>query len=140
MQAYQLDLLASDNTEESITETTLFGFDVIVISMALHHVTDPKLLLRHFAKRLNPEGVCVVVDQVPTPDGPDLEAVLQPEQFEIFKKINTHGYTEEEMRKLYQSAGLGKNFEYVVVQRPLSFTLFGHKFSVTGFMARGELV
>ncbi|GIK07582.1 hypothetical protein Aspvir_003248 [Aspergillus viridinutans] len=96
---------------------------------------------------LEPGGVCVVVDGVPTPtptpgedmETADLRAVLLPEQLDVLETINKHGFTEEEMRALYQGAGLGTNFEYEVIKRPLKFTMFGHWFSRRGFIARGEM-
>jgi SAM-dependent methyltransferase len=148
MRAYHLNLLDSDSDAEGGIE--LDGFDVVVVCMALHHVADAGRLLARLSGCLKPGGVCVVVDGVPTPpaaatagedsETADLRAVLGPEQLEVLETINKHGYTEGEMRELYEGAGLGRGFEYVVIERELRFTMFGHEFSRRGFIARGERI
>jgi SAM-dependent methyltransferase len=143
MHAYQYNLLAADTDSDSVTsslpENTLAPFDVIVIGMALHHVSEPTVLLARFKELLKPGGVCVVMDMVPTDDAPDIEDVLEPSQLEVVKTIGKRGFTEQEMRELYEGAGMGKGFEYVVIEEKFRFTMFGHQFRVTGFMARGEV-
>ncbi|KAF7183877.1 hypothetical protein CNMCM7691_004299 [Aspergillus felis] len=144
MRAYRLDLL--DCSAAGIEGLELSGFDVVIVCMALHHVTDAQRLLARLAGCLKPGGVCVVIDGFPTPtvspgedmDTADLRAVLEPQQLGVLETINKHGFTEEEMRALYEGAGLGRNFEYEVIGRPLRFTMFGHSFSRRGFIARGE--
>ncbi|KAJ0414479.1 S-adenosyl-L-methionine-dependent methyltransferase [Aspergillus carlsbadensis] len=144
MHAYQYNLLTTDTETDSTTtvplpENTLAPFDVIVIGMALHHVSEPNVLLARFRELLKPRGVCVVMDMVPTDDAPDIEGVLEPSQLEVVKTIGKRGFTEQEMRELYEGAGMGKGFDYVVIEEKFRFTMFGHQFGVTGFMARGEV-
>ncbi|KAL2817531.1 S-adenosyl-L-methionine-dependent methyltransferase [Aspergillus granulosus] len=146
MHAYQYNLLANDTDTDSaatppIPENTLTpsSFDVIVIGMALHHVAKPNDLLARFKELLKPGGVCVVMDMVPTDDAPDLEGVLEASQLEVAKTIGKRGFTEEEMRRFYEDVGMGTGFEYVVIKERFRFTMFGHEFHVTGFMARGEM-
>ncbi|RLL96929.1 hypothetical protein CFD26_102696 [Aspergillus turcosus] len=151
MRAYHLDLLdprPEGGIEEE--ELELSGFDVVVVCMALHHVADAERLLARLGGCLKPGGVCVVIDGVPTPttgeerhaevdsNTADLRAVLGPEQLGVLETINKHGFTEGEMRELYERAGLGRNFEYVVIGRELRFTMFGKSFTRRGFIARGE--
>ncbi|KAL4886416.1 S-adenosyl-L-methionine-dependent methyltransferase [Aspergillus karnatakaensis] len=142
MQGYQYDLLADTNTNSTLPDGALAGkFDVIAIGMALHHVSDPAALLRRFASLLKPGGVCVVLERVPGRDTePGLEEVLEAEQLSVMKTIAKHGFTEEEMRGLYEQAGMGKGFEYVVIEEPFRFTMFGNQFGTTGFLTRGEVV
>ncbi|KAL2851330.1 S-adenosyl-L-methionine-dependent methyltransferase [Aspergillus pseudodeflectus] len=144
MHAYQYNLLGTDTESESATtsllpENTLAPFDVIVIGMALHHVSEPSVLLARFKELLKPGGVCVVMDMVPTDDAPDIEGVLEPNQLEVAKTIGKRGFSQQEMRELYEGAQMGKGFEYVVIEAKFRFTMFGHQFEVTGFMARGEV-
>jgi SAM-dependent methyltransferase len=144
MRAYRLDLL--DPPAQSEMEVELAGFDVVLVCMALHHVTDAGRLLARLRECLRPGGVCVVVDGVPSPmqsagedaDTADLRAVLGAEQLGVLDTINKHGFTEGEMWALYEGAGLGTNFEYEIIERPLRFTMFGHSFGRIGFIARGE--
>ncbi|KAL3488670.1 hypothetical protein BJX62DRAFT_239888 [Aspergillus germanicus] len=107
--------------------------------MALHHVSEPSVLLARFKELIKPGGVCVVMDMVPTDDAPDIEGMLEPSQLEVVKTIGKRGFMEEEMKGLYEEAGMGKGFEYAVLEERFRFTMFGHAFQVTGFMARGEV-
>jgi SAM-dependent methyltransferase len=146
MKGYQHDVLSAPSTT-SLPSGVLAPFDIIVTSMALHHVADPGRLLRAFSELLKPGGVCVVVDMVPASavhegneerSGSDIRDVLQPEQREVFNTIGKHGFNEEEMRALYAGAGMWTGFEYVVFGEPFRFTMFGERFRTTGFIARGE--
>jgi SAM-dependent methyltransferase len=47
-----------------LKETEWFDFDIAIISMALHHVVDPILLLIRLRERVRKGGVIVVVDWV----------------------------------------------------------------------------
>ncbi|KAK1725571.1 hypothetical protein CaCOL14_011254 [Colletotrichum acutatum] len=40
------------------------GFDVVIISMALHHLDDPRGMLKLLAKRVRPGGVVIAVEGV----------------------------------------------------------------------------
>ncbi|KAL4993036.1 S-adenosyl-L-methionine-dependent methyltransferase [Aspergillus recurvatus] len=140
MQGYQYDLLFPfAETNAPLPSGTLSRFDVIAVGMALHHVSEPAKLLRKFAEHLKPSGVCVVLDMVPGHHGADIEGVLEPEQLDVVKTIGKRGFSEEEMRALYAEAGIGRKFEYVVIEERFQFTMFGREFWVTGFLARGEL-
>jgi SAM-dependent methyltransferase len=143
MSAHQCDLLAEpDTTTVGEKHEEFSDFDIIAVSMALHHVVNPGLLLQRFAKQLRgTAGVCVVLDMVPTDsNAPNIDgADLSDELRTVLKTVNKRGFTECEMRRLYEDAGLGKNFEYVVIDHPFEFTMFGQKVHITGFIARGEL-
>jgi SAM-dependent methyltransferase len=144
MHAYQYNLLDDKTNRDSaasapLPENALSPFDVIVIGMALHHVSEPNVLLARFKELLKPGGVCVIMDMVPMDDALDIEGVLEPSQLEVVKTIGKRGFTEQEMRELYEGSGMGKGFEYVVIEEKFRFTMFGHPFGVTGFMARGEV-
>lgn len=62
VRAIQGDIRSPDS--ETSTED-FSGFNVIVISMALHHIDDPKSLLSHLYERLRPGGHLLVVDWTP---------------------------------------------------------------------------
>lgn len=156
MKGFQYDLLGSSHSgqvsgaqadDQMIQSGTLAPFDIIVIGMALHHVTDAGRLLQRFAELLNPGGVCIVIDMVPGSvrlgdDGGDegsdsREGWGQGEDRTVFDTIAKHGFTAEEMQDLYEGAGMGK-FEYVEFEQRFRFTLFGQQCSSLGFIARGE--
>jgi SAM-dependent methyltransferase len=133
--ALQLDLLA----EPQPTDPELSDFDVAAVCMALHHVADPPGLLCRLSKTLRPGGVCVVFDRVFQDERPELRADLPEEAKKVLQTINKHGFTEDDMRQYLQGAGMGKNFEYVVIERPFKVTLYGHDMELKGFIARGEV-
>lgn len=140
MIAYQHDLLAeSQSREQPPPADSLSNFDVAIVSMALHHVSDPGQLMKKLASCLRPGGVCVVLDRVASSSRPELELDLPAEQAEVLKTINKHGFDEDEMRQLYQDAGLSHNFEYIVIEHPFEIILHGRKLQLTGFISRGEL-
>lgn len=136
MEGFQHDLLGDSNLGTVLPSGTLAPFDVIVTGMALHHVVDAGGLLQRFSQLLKPGGVCVVVDMVPGSarlGDPGSELM---EEGGVFGTIAKHGFTEAEMRELYERAGMG-GFDYVVFEQRFRFTLFGQDCSSLGFIAKG---
>lgn len=62
VRAIQGDVRSPDS--EMSTED-FSGFHAVVISMALHHIDDPKTLLSHLYQQLRPGGHLLVVDWTP---------------------------------------------------------------------------
>ncbi|KAL4959734.1 class I SAM-dependent methyltransferase [Aspergillus stella-maris] len=139
MKGYQFDLLSGYNPAET-PEYLKQGFDIIVIGMALHHVSNPPLLLRKFKEILKQGGAVIVLDmvpdQVPSLPATELEG-LDAREVEVLKTIGKKGFTEDEMRGMYDDAGLGGGFEYVVIEEEFRFVLLGREISVGGFICRG---
>ncbi|KIX97454.1 uncharacterized protein Z520_06906 [Fonsecaea multimorphosa CBS 102226] len=133
--ALQLDLLA----EPQSTDPALSDFDVAVVCMALHHVANPEALLCRLSKTLRPGGVCVVFDRVFSDERPELRADLPEQATKVLQTISKHGFTEEDMRKYFEGAGMAKNFEHAVIARPFKLTMFGQEMELKGFIARGEV-
>ncbi|KIW77182.1 hypothetical protein Z517_09628 [Fonsecaea pedrosoi CBS 271.37] len=135
--AFQCDLLA----EPQPTDPALSDFDIAVVCAALHHVADPEGLLRRLSKTLRPGGVCVVLDRVLSDERPELllGKDLPESARNVLQTINKHGFTEEDMRRYFHGAGMGRNFEFVVIERPFKVTLFGQEMELESFMARGEV-
>jgi len=136
MQAYRHNLL--DESDKPPTNVELANFDVAVISLALHHVSDPGKLLQRLAGCLKPGGVCVVLDRAPSPTDTDLETADTQDRPKVLDTINQHTFSEEQMRQLYADAGLSTRFDYVRIPKPFGFTLKGKKMLISGFFARGE--
>jgi SAM-dependent methyltransferase len=59
MSAIQGDLLSSC---PSLSDPKFFNFDIIVMSMALHHVSDTQVMINKLNERLKEGGVLVIVD------------------------------------------------------------------------------
>jgi len=82
----------------------------------------------------------VVLDRVFSEERPELLLPDLPEGAKkVLQTISKHGFTEEEMRRSFERAGMGKNFEFVVIARPFKITMFGHEMELEGFIARGEV-
>jgi SAM-dependent methyltransferase len=137
MNAYQHDLLGESETPSAVPE--LDKFDIAIVSMALHHVEDPGKLLQKLSEQLKPGGVCVIVDMIPRSHD-EIKAIVPSDKKEVLQTINKKGFAEEELKSLYDSAGMGKNFEYVVIEKPFEATMSGKTLSIPAFIARGELL
>lgn len=65
MFAIQGDLAAplTEAGHSFLNGSDYFQFDLIVISMALHHIDVPKVLIERLVERLNKGGVVVIIDR-----------------------------------------------------------------------------
>lgn len=62
MHAVRGDLLAP--AQGSLQSQDLYGFDLAIMSMALHHVDDPEAMVAKLVERLKPGGTVVIIDWV----------------------------------------------------------------------------
>ncbi|KAK6363994.1 hypothetical protein LTS17_012623 [Exophiala oligosperma] len=136
--AYEYDMLAGEE-RSPLPGQNLSDFDIVVVSMALHHVSDPAKLMQRLGQCLRPGGTCVMLDRIPASTKVKTDATTSTKLRETLKTVNKEGFAEEEMRKLYEDAGMGQNFDYVVIPRPFEARVFGRELSISGFIARGEL-
>lgn len=136
--AYEYDMLAGEE-RNPLPRQDLSNFDIVVVSMALHHVSDPAKLMQRLGQCLRPGGTCVILDRTPASTKANTDATTSKRLGDTLKTVNKEGFAEEEMQKLYEDAGMGQNFEYVVIPRPFEARVFGRELSITGFIARGEL-
>lgn len=141
VQAYEYDLLAEDSSKGLPGQISLSDFHIVIVSMALHHVSDPVKLLSRLAQCLRKGGVCVILDRVPESTSTTTpEAELSSSQAEVLQTINKFGFSEEEMRRLFREAGLGHDVDYVLIERQFEAEFMGKHLSIAGFIARGCLV
>ena len=87
--------LLLDLEQEDLTES---GFDLIVSSMAFHHLHEPALVLRRLAKGLNSGGFVAVADL----DGGSEDFHDQDEG------IKHHGFGAAERHEMFAQAGLSE--------------------------------
>lgn len=133
MSARKGDLLA-ENLSEDLNSPDLFDFDLVVISMALHHFEDPTLALRRLGERLKKGGSCYIIDNIP-----DHHHNKFFEEFaEAKKMVKSHGFSKDELWKLLKETGFTDGFEYDVIQEPLHFTKDGKSFQTTIFIAKAR--
>ena len=68
MRAVRGDLLAPPGG--SLEDGEFYGFDLAVMSMALHHVDDPKAMIAKLIERVKPGGIVVIIDWVVSDEVP----------------------------------------------------------------------
>ncbi|KAK1584780.1 methyltransferase domain-containing protein [Colletotrichum navitas] len=94
------------------------GFDVVVISMALHHLDDPKGMLGLLARRLRPGGVLIAVEAVDAIEAvADVGDAEGHEQFEheVLKTTDRHIVFDEKLFEgWFEAAGCNaESFVYI---------------------------
>ncbi|KAL2865526.1 class I SAM-dependent methyltransferase [Aspergillus lucknowensis] len=126
--------LLAETMPAEVSGPEFFDFDLVVVSMALHHFEYPERALSRLGKRLKKGGVMMAMDLVPEHHH---DHRLQ-QMGEVVETISKHGFSAEEMQKMYEDAGTGIEFKYQVIEEPLEFTKNGKTFHKTIFIARGE--
>lgn len=128
--AYKGDLVAA-TADTELSDPKFFNFDLVLISMAFHHFADPGLALKRLRDRLKSGGTCVVIDFVP-----DNHRISE----DVSHTVKTHGFTSDDMKRLFEDAGLSANFDYQVVDEPFSHTKNGVAVEKTIFITRARRV
>ena len=72
MRAVRGDLLAP--ADGSLGDPAFYDFDLAVMSMALHHVDDPKAMVARLVERVKPGGTVVIIDWIPSDDFPPMDS------------------------------------------------------------------
>jgi SAM-dependent methyltransferase len=99
VRAIQGDIRSPDS--EMSTED-FSGFNAIVISMALHHIDDPKSLLSHLYGRLRPGGHLLVVDWTPEHYGIEGSVANHP----AVHTTGVYGFDKEAIVEMMSAVGL----------------------------------
>lgn len=103
-------------------------YDLVVMSLALHHVDDPEDVISKLAACLRPGGVLVILDWVK-------EAKF--DGLATFKHItSTSGFEEEEVQEWYEAAGLeGYKWKLFGEESEMPAEMGGPR---RGFLTRGQ--
>lgn len=136
MVAQRGDLL-SESASTGLSGPEFYNFDAVVVSMALHHFDDAGKALTCLGERLKTGGTCVIVDIVPDHSHDFKQQIREHVNSEAAETVKTHGFTLEQMRDLFASAGL-TNFGYHVFEEPVVFRKNGKEISKTLFLARAQ--
>lgn len=130
--------LGSETVDGRFEESRYYGFDIIVSSMALHHIENPTGLLRNLTKRLAPGGVVWIIDFY-DPGNRGQDEHLMQEAVHMDVPIARLHFSEADVEQIYREAGLGKNYGILVIPEPLQMTLKGKHFEGFGFMSKGSV-
>lgn len=103
MRAVRGDMVADGSVAPELKD-----FDLVTMSMALHHVEDTKAMVEKLAARLAPGGALLIIDWVA--EG-DIMSKDVPETHGAKYAISRMGFFEKELREWYGAAGL-KDFEW----------------------------
>lgn len=161
MIGYKADLLKeSVPTEFSGPDFT--EFDMVTVSMALHHFEDPQTALQRLGGRLKKDGSCMIID-ILSRSGSDHDHDHDYNHGNdhdhdhdhghghghgngkntldfgaAAHTVKTHGFSREDMQKLFEGAGLNSGFKYEVIPEPLVFKEGEKTRYVTVFIARAQ--
>lgn len=90
----------SATVDESVS-----GFDLIVMSMALHHVDDPKDMIQRLSGRLGKDGVLLIIDWV-GPSESGCSPPKAPEDHPVRHTVSRMGFEKAEIHEWFTDAGL----------------------------------
>ncbi|KAK2744148.1 hypothetical protein FQN57_004408 [Myotisia sp. PD_48] len=104
--------LSGNEASPSMAQEEFFNFDFIVISMALHHLSEPQLFINHAFERLAPGGTLLVIDiEIDPHSDLDLSKVEDP----AARTIAHSGFTKDELENMMSQSGY-HDFEYSLMQ------------------------
>ncbi|UNI22423.1 hypothetical protein JDV02_008314 [Purpureocillium takamizusanense] len=135
--AYVGNLLdPADVSPVALSGSRFSGFDVAGVGAGFHHFDDPYLAASRLADRLRPAGgVLFILDFVAhEADASDREAIARG-------GVRHHGFGEAQMRDVFECAGVGKGFEFRVMDEDVVFENargMGEHMTRRVFFARGE--
>ena len=122
MRAVRGDLLAP--IEGQLENQEFYDFDLAVMSMALHHVEDPKIMITKLVERLRPGGTVLIIDWIPSgrasSDSHGNHANEKKDghgQHAGSHTISFDGFSKEEMHNFFREAGCSNN-DYVLAASP----------------------
>lgn len=81
------------------------NFDLIVMSMALHHVDDPERMIKTLSKRLNIGGVLLIIDLVSASES-GCSPASPPAEEPVSHTMSRTGFEKQELSDWFGNAGL----------------------------------
>lgn len=156
MIGYKADLLAEPAPEE-FSGPDYTEFDVLAVSMALHHFEYPDVALQRLASRLKKGGSFMIIDLIPGSGhdhgqgdgnghshghhGHGHGHAKEGHDFgDAAHTVKTHGFSREDMEKLFKDAGLGAGFDYELIPEQFIFEKGGKTHHKTVFIARAQRI
>ncbi|KAG6289873.1 hypothetical protein E4U09_004715 [Claviceps aff. purpurea] len=126
------NLLSPDNpSPEKFSSPDFFDFDLAGVGLGFHHMDDCALAAKQLAHRLRPGGVLFIVDFV----------THAPPPSEQISSVRHNGFTEQQVRDMFEGAGAGENFAFHALPEDITFENAhgkGKHMARRVFIARGE--
>jgi len=155
-------LNASSPLPESLSAPEFFNFDIAAVGLGFHHFDVPALAAKRLAERLKKGGVLMIVDFLPHGDGDGHHGhkhghgnghghnheKLEGDRKEggltegdwktkVKPKVAHMGFSEEEVKSMFEGAGVDGRFEYVSLGKGIVFGKEVERVERSVFMARG---
>lgn len=162
MFAYAGDLISlKDPFPEAFSTPEFFEFDIAAVGMGFHHFESPTLAAKRLGERLKKGGTLLIVDFAPhelsgvvgghghrhdhghghshahdaAMEGKPSEAINDARE-----TITHHGFSETDVKKMFENAGVGLDFKYQEIGDGVVFVNMkseGDSMKRSVFMARG---
>ncbi|MCJ1462508.1 hypothetical protein MMC07_001110 [Pseudocyphellaria aurata] len=142
--AIQGDLAAplTEASHPALGRSEFFQFDVIVISMALHHIDVPEFLLERLVERLNKGGVVVIIDLALDQEGHQNHQHIEGSHSlknahnPAAHTVRHEGFSKEQIYTMLRGAGCSE-VDYIELDEPTKVPdeIGGQK---QAFFARGK--
>lgn len=114
----------TEASHPSLGSSDFFQFDLIVISMALHHIDVPKELIERLVERLNDGGVVVIVDFTLDQEGcqtqqssKESHSLQGDKEHPAAHTVMHDGFSKEDMDTMLRCAGCNET-DYLVLDEP----------------------
>ena len=108
MRAVHGDLVNTmTNPSVDLTSPEFTDFDLVAMSMALHHVDDPGLMIKTLSEKLGPGGVLLIIDWVSESES-GCAPIRAPADSLIKHAVSRMGFEEKELEAWFAEAGLGE--------------------------------
>lgn len=101
-----------DPSPAAFSSPNFFNFDMAGVGLGFHHVDDCDLAAKRLAERLRPGGAFFIVDFI---------SHAPVEYHSASRGVRHHGFTEDQVKAIFDGAGVGKNFHYEEMSSDISF-------------------
>jgi SAM-dependent methyltransferase len=152
-------LAPTDPSPEGFESEEFHNFDLAAVGLGFHHFEDPVLAARRLAARLRAGGCLLIIDFLlneKSSDGGEGEGDMKGNgnghghchrfgkhhgygngDATVSQTKGRRGFGEEEMRDIFRSAGVGKDFDFEVITKGAIFETPKCRIIQDVFMARG---
>jgi len=141
MHAVLGNLIDATNPNPSpLSSPEFHDFDIAVVGLGFHHFDDPALAAKRLAERLKKGGVLMIVDFMPHEHFHGHDSHNHGHDHPAKKTVMHMGFSDEEVKKMFEGAGVGGGFKFVVLGKGVVFENKekGMKMERSVFMARGS--